>query len=327
MNIMITGATGFIASGLALKLAQEGNVIHALVRNPSQATMLNHPNIHLYKGDLNDETSIQHAMHNCEQVYHCAAYAKLWAKDRNDFYKINLEGTRNVLTQAQKAGVMKLVFTSSTAVFGTSMLTPMNENDPRITAYDTDYELSKHLAEEEIRSSAANGLHCVIVNPSRVFGPGPLSYSNAVARLLLQALQQKTIIIPRGGKTLANYAFVEDVINGHMKAMKYGKPGERYILGGENLSYTQVLEIVKSKIGTMRVLSLPLPVMKAAGWLQLLKSKITGEFPAYTPKMLDRYFQNAAFSCQKAEKELGYQITPFAEAIEATIQYLKKNIL
>lgn len=327
MNIMITGATGFIASGLALKLAGDGNKIHALVRDISKASELNHPNIRLFKGDLNDQGSIRAAMEHCDQVYHCAAYARLWAKDRNDFYRTNLEGTRNVLAQAYKTGINKLVFTSSTAVFGTSKLGPMNEHDPRITAYDTDYELSKHLAEEEVKNYTNHGLQCVIVNPSRVFGPGPLSYSNAIARLLLQALQKKTVVIPMATNTLANYAYVADVVNGHIKAMEQGKAGERYILGGENLSYKDVISAVKKKINTVRIISLPLLIMKAAGWIQLLKYNLTGSLPEYTPKMLDRYFLNAAFSCQKAEKELGYKITPFNDAIEETIQYLKINYL
>lgn len=327
MKIFITGATGFIAAGLAKKLAAEGNQVHALVRDVSKAGHLKHENIQLFIGDLNDIPSIHRAIAGCEEVYHCAGYARLWAKNRSEFYKVNLEGTNNILQQSVLHNIKKVVFTSSTCVLGQSMGNALTEKDPRIQAFEDDYDLSKLLAEQQVKEYTSKGLFCVIVNPSRVYGPGPFSYSNAISRMLFDALRGKRILVPFAPHCRANYAFVEDVVEGHVLAMKYGACGERYILGGENVTYDEFLEVVTGITGKLCITKLPLPVMKIGGVLELIKANITGCFPAYTPRMLDRYFISTMFSCAKAKTELGYQVTPFKTGIENTINYLKTEML
>ncbi len=326
MKILVTGAAGFIASGLVHKLAEQGHDVHAMVRNINKAQHLQHPNVQLFNGDINDVDSIQTAVKGCEQVYHIAAYARMWAKDRNEFFKVNLEGTKNMLNAAVQNGVSKFVFTSSTGVLGATAGKVMTEADPRTSEFDNDYEYSKHLAEEEVRKFAADGFNAVIVNPSRVYGPGPLSYSNAVSKMIIQALKGKRVVVP-GGNAVGNYAFVNDVIDGHIKAMDKGVSGERYILGGENISYLEFLDVAKNQLGEFKSLRLSLPVMKLAGNIELLRAKLTNTFPAITPKMLGRYFVDATYSTKKAESEIGYVVTPFSEGIAQTIQYIRQNLL
>src|SRR5262249_4338267 len=151
-----------------------------------------------------------------------------------------------------------------------SIHTAMIESDPRTVGFDNDYDLSKCMAEKLVVDFAARGLHAVIVNPSRVYGPGIESFSNPFDRLLNAVLKDRPIIIPGCHDVAANYSYIDDVVNGHILAMKHGKPGQRYILGGENISYRQFIDVVKENIPLQNAIAVPLPVMKVAGVIQLL---------------------------------------------------------
>lgn len=325
MNIFITGATGYIGNILALRLAHLGNTVHALVREPGRVKNLDHPNIKLFKGDVNDKASIANAMDGCEQVFHLAAFARLWAKPSDIFYKINVEGTRNILQAAVDKNISRLVYTSSTAVFGTSLCQPLSENDPRTIGFNNDYDLSKCMAEKLVKDYAALGLDALIVNPSRVFGPGNETFSNPFTRLLKAVIKGKPIAIPKCPGVVGNYSYVHDVVEGHLLAMKYGKAAERYILGGENISYRELLQVVKGVTPVKNVLPIPKIVLKIAGALQLIRFYITKKQPAFTPSAVNRYYSNAAFSSRKAIEELNYKITPFREAMISTIHHLKQK--
>jgi nucleoside-diphosphate-sugar epimerase len=326
MNIFITGASGYIGNVLTKKLINSGNIVHALVRNPGEAKNLNHPNIKLFKGDVTDIDSISNAMSTCEQVFHLAAITRLWARPSEIFFKTNVEGTRNILQVAIEKNVSGLVYTSSTAVFGNSFNYPLSENDPRTIGFSSDYDLSKCIAEKLVFDSVAKGLNAVIVNPSRVYGPGKPSYSNAISRLLTAMAKGKLIPLPKCPDVVGNYAYIDDVANGHILAMKYGKAGERYILGGENISYRQMLQVVKELIPVRNVVQVSKILLKSAGAFQILKFYLTKKQPAFTPSAINRYYSNAAFSCHKAIEELNYKITPFKKGMAETIQQLKQTI-
>jgi len=325
MNIFITGATGYIGNALVFKLADEKNTIHALVRDPLKVKCLDHPNIKLFKGDINDINSIRNAMNGCEQVFHLAAFARLWASPSDIFFKVNVEGTKNVLAAATEKNISKFVYTSSTAVFGPSINHPLSENDPRTIGFNNDYDLSKCIAERLVFDYAAKGLQALIVNPSRVYGVGNETYSNPFTRFLKPLLKGKFIAIPKCPDVIANYSYIEDVVEGHILAMKYGKTGERYILGGENISYRQLLDIIREIIPGRNAIAIPKPLLKAAGYLQLLRFYLTKKQPAFTPSAIDRYYTNTSFNCQKAIEELNYKITPFRKGISYTIHHLKQN--
>lgn len=327
MKILVTGASGYIGNRLAHQLAADHHEVVALVRQESAREHLQDPNIKLSKGDITDGASVRRAIKGCEAVYHVAAYARLWAADPAIFYTVNVDGTKEVLRAASEAGVGRLVFTSSTSVFGPSIAQPIKENDPRTVSFENDYELSKHLAEEEVQKFVAEGLDAVIVNPSRVFGPGLASPSNAITAMLQKAVQGKWILLPKSPQTIGNYAFIEDVVQGHIKAMRLGRSGERYILGGENKSYADLLVTVAAKIGRLNVVQVPIGLLKVLLAASLAVKKITGGQAAYGPSSLNRYARDMAFDCSKAVKELQYRITPFEEAIEQTIESLKKTTI
>lgn len=326
MTILITGATGYIGNPLTFMLANEGNIIHALVRQPEKTTSLDHPNIKLFKGDVTDIDSIRKAMNGCDQVYHLASFAKLCAMPHDIFYTINVDGTRNMLQVAIEKNISGFVYTSSTAVFGNSIHSPMIESDPRTIGFDNDYDLSKCMAEKLVLDFAAKGLHAMIVNPSRVYGPGKKTFSNPFTRFLSNILKGKPILIPDCPDVIANYSYLNDVVNGHVLAMKNGKTGERYILGGENISYRQLLDAVKEIIPVKKTISIPKFILKLAGHGQLLWYYVSKKQPAFMANDIERYFRNTEFNCSKATREINYSITPFRQGISETINHLKKEL-
>ena len=147
MNIFITGATGYVGNNLANRLAGEGHTVHALCRSSNKKSLLAHPNIKTFEGDITDMTSIEHAMKGCVQAYHLAAFARVWSKDPSLFYKLNVEGTKNVLEAAKKLDVKNIVFTSTGGVLGPSNGRPVKEDDERYGNVFNEYEDTKTQAE------------------------------------------------------------------------------------------------------------------------------------------------------------------------------------
>jgi len=325
MKIFITGASGFIGNELAMKLADHGNEIHALVRREPESTR-KHKGITYFRGDITDPPSIQRAIKNCEEVYHVAGYAKLWAKRRRTFFDINVTGTENILRASLENNIRKLVFTSSCAVFGPSLRTPITETDPRITSFNNDYDLSKFIAEKAVHEYCNKGLETVIVNPSRVYGPGLTTHANMITKMILRCMKGQWVLMPGINKVIGNYAFIDDVVNGHMLAMEKGVCGERYIIGGENLSYQQLIEIIKDEIRQPKIIPLPAKAVIGWGYIELMKNKLTGREPKFTPKSVDRYLRDAAFDCSKAINGIGYGITGFRDGIRKTVNYLNATI-
>ncbi len=319
MKIFLTGATGYIGSYVKDLLLQEGHTVHALCRNPEKMEN-DHPNLKLYKGDLTDEKVIEIAIAGCNQVYHLAAYAKPWAKDPAVYYEMNLHAVQRILDAAFRNNVEKIVFTSTAGVLGPSHHTPVAEHDTRIGEVMNEYEDSKTIAEELcLRYVAEKNMNIVTVNPPRVYGPGVDTESNSITRLLKMYAAGKWKVIPGNGKGIGSYVHVEDVAQGHLLAMKHGKPGERYILSGENLSYDEFFDIIKKITGKNHPLfHVPLQLMMLAGHLMNLREKITGQPPMITPKWIKKYSYNYALDCSKAQKELGYTYRNFEQGIKQT---------
>jgi nucleoside-diphosphate-sugar epimerase len=326
MKIFITGASGFIGGELAKRLAATGHTIHALVRSPDKAVDLHHPNIRIFQGDLLEQDKIRTAIRGCKQAYHLAAYAKVWAEDPNTFEQVNVKGTLNVWEAAREAGVSRMVATSTAGTLGPSGEKMVNENSPAPDSYFTAYERTKARSEEELLKRTGKGPEVVIVNPSRVFGPGLRSDSNATTDMIANYIRGKWRILPGDGHSIGNYVFVDDVIEGHLLAMENGKAGERYILGGENHSFRsffQVLSDVSGKSYTM--IPLPVSLMLAFAHFQLWKSRRFGSAPLITPDFVKRYLHHWKISSKKAEAELGYSPTSLSEAFRKTIDWIQEN--
>ncbi|MBI2620141.1 MAG: SDR family oxidoreductase [Ignavibacteriales bacterium] len=324
-TVFVTGATGFIGTKLVNELVRNGHAVHALSRPTSNREGLDHERIKFVMGDITDKESLRRGMEGCTQAYHLAAYAKNWAPDPSLFYLQNLEGMKNVFDAAREAGVGRVVFTSTIVVFGpTPPRVVGNETMPRITRrYFTEYEESKAIAEQEALGYVARGHSIVIVNPTRVYGPGKLTEGNSVSLMIDMYDRGKVPVLLNNGVNVGNYVFVDDLVKGHILAMENGKPGERYILGGENSSLKNLFRLVDEVSGKKHFqVNLPPALAYVYSSLEKKKADWFGFYPQITPGWVETFLQDWAYSCLKAEKELGYTITPLKEGIRLTYEWL-----
>jgi len=325
MKILVTGATGYVGHQLALTLAKQGNCVHIIVLpDLFSFNIPMHENIIAFTGDITDRESIRVAMDGCEQVYHTAAFVKMFAKDPAVFYKVNVEGTNNLWTEELELGVKKFVLTRTCAVIGSTILHPKSETDLRTTGFDNDYELSKFMAENLVKDYANKGLFTAIVSLSKVYGPGKEKHPFSVNKVINKFIKGKLTFIPKPGNLATNYCFIDDVVNGHILAMTKGKTGEKYILGGENISYSDLFQTIRSLSGTKaKLIETPKLFVRTWALLQWLQYKITRKEPFVTAKAINHIFCNKTFSNRKAVLDLGYKPTPLKEALLQTIQFLK----
>jgi nucleoside-diphosphate-sugar epimerase len=326
MKIIITGASGYLGNRLAHQLADLGNTVHAFIRPSSPEKLLKHPNITIFKGDILNKESLMDAMRGCRQLYHTAAKVGAWAKFPQSFYSVNVEGTRVVLEAALASGIEKTVFTSTAGVLGPSFDKPLEENDLRLVDFAIDYDISKKKAEEIVAGYIQEGMNVVIVSPSKVYGPGNVSHSLTANAVIQTFLKKRITIIPSPGNYSVCFAFLDDVVMGHIQAMEKGRKGEKYILGGINISYYdffhQIRTLARSKAF---IVSLPKGVIKTWAGLQELSHQVAGNSVRFPVKSVDHFYSNYIFSSKKAVLELGYNITPLDKALKKTINFLTNN--
>jgi nucleoside-diphosphate-sugar epimerase len=326
MRLFISGTTGYIGQKLMEAALKKGYTVHALVRNLPVVPMTVQKNLQYFKGDVTDYDSVTKAMEGCDAVIHTAGITQLWHHDRTVFYRVNVGGTRNVLEAASYHNVKKLVYTSTCGVLGPSLHDPVAEEDPRITPFENDYEISKHCAEELVKEFSRRGLFAVIVSLPRVYGPGLLTQGNPISKLIRDIIKRGIGFMPDAKDVVGNYAFIDDVIEGHFLALQKGLGGEKYNLGGENYSYDEFFaKIKKASPKKIWLLAIPKFVLKFSCGLIYARTLVTRTHSHFTPKVVDRLYQNRAVSCQKAIRQLGYQITPLDSGIRQTIHFLKSK--
>ncbi len=325
MKCLVTGATGFIGNRLVEELLKLGNEVLILARSKEKANKMFGNRVAFFDGSLWDLNVIDDATRNCDAVFHLAAFANIWSKDKMLAYKTNVVGTKNILEAAFRNKVKKVVFTSSAAVFPPAK----NEEDIDETVvlpekYMTDYETTKTQAEQLCIEYCKKGLEVVIVNPPRVFGPGLLNKSNSVTILIKKYISGNWRFIPGSGRYIGNYVFIDDVVNGHILALDNGISGEKYILGGTNTSFNGFFETISKVSGkNYRLFHLPFSVILAVSKLELFLAETTRKEPLITPPWAKRYLQNRPVSNKKAINDLKYTVTPLEEGIRKTIEWLK----
>lgn len=325
-KIFITGATGYIGSRLAHRLAEEGHTIHALCRSLPKTHYLDHPNIKIFRGDILDKKPVENAMFSCNRVFHLAAHVSTWAKNPNTYNETNIKGTETILEAAFNQGIEKTVITSSAGVFGPSLDNMINEQSSINMEFITDYGSSKAAADRKVKWYSDKGLHTVIVYPTRVFGPGLPTESNFITKIIQLYTQNKWHIIPGNGRSIANYTYIDDIIDGHILAMKWGRKGEKYILGGNNISYNDFFKSLSTISGKKyRLIRVPKMVMMSYAFSQELLAKWFKRKPLLTRKWVSKSLYNWELTSQKAESELQFTITPFEVGIEKTLKWLEEN--
>ena len=325
MKTLITGASGFIGSAVMRLLLEADHDVRAIVRPGSDRRNLDGLPVEIFEGDLQDKTSLEDAVKDCNAVFHVAADYRLWIPDPDNMYQTNVAGTRNLMLASAEAGVEKIVYTSSVAVLGLNKDgSPANE-DTLISADDMigHYKRSKYLAEKEVTKLInENALPAVIVNPSTPLGPRDIK-PTPTGNIILETLNDR---MPAYVDTGLNIAHVDDVAKGHLLAFEKGKIGERYILGGENLSLQTILGIICELIDKKPPsIKLPHNLVLPIAWCMERWAEISKKEPRATVDEVRMSKKLMYFSSDKAIKELGYEIRPAKEAIKDAIDWFIKN--
>lgn len=324
MKVLVTGATGYVGQRLAFRLAEDGITVHALCRSPDKAKALAHERIRIFYGDVGNSESLRRAAEGCRQAYHAAALVSVWAKDPDDYRRINVGGTLNVLAAAASEGVERVVITSTAGVFGPSHGGLVDEATPRRVPFFNAYESSKAEMHAAILGKTDEGLQAVIVCPTRVFGPGPLVEGNAVTRMVQRYIEGRWRALPGDGRRSGNYVFVEDVVGGHLAAMAKGRPGESYILGGDNATYRDFFAELAAVSGRgQRLHPVPIGALMAYAWTEQKRADWFGRKPLITPSWVRRYNHDWANSSAKAAAELEYRPRPLKDGLALTVDWLR----
>jgi len=321
-KVLVTGASGFIGSAVAHKLVEAGFSVRALVRSASPRTHLADLNLEFFEGDVRDRKSLDHALAGIRYVFHAAADYRLWARDPREVFATNVEGTRNLMEAAMHAAVERVVYTSSVA---TIALRPGGVADETIPLREEEgvgaYKRSKIAAERLVESMVIErGLAAVIVNPSAPIGPRDVR-PTPTGRIILEAIKGH---IPAFVDTGLNLAHVDDVAGGHLAALRYGKTGERYILGGQNVLFSQMLKDIASIVGRRAPwLRLPGRALIPVAFAAEAAAAITGREPFVTLDGLYMARHRMFFASAKAERELSYHSRPYIEGIQDAVRWFR----
>jgi dihydroflavonol-4-reductase len=325
MLAFVTGATGFLGSHVARALAAQGAELRLLVRPTSNLRNLDGLKAETATGDLRDAPSLEKAMSGCDTVFHVAADYRLWVRDPKEVYRSNVDGTRAILEAARSNGVRRVVYTSSVATMGfTRNGYPADEDSP-VSLADMigHYKRSKFMAEQVALESGRNGMHVVTVNPTTPVGERDIK-PTPTGRIVLDFLKRK---FPAYVETGLNLVDVRECALGHVAALERGKPGERYILGGEDLTLKQILD----KLGDIS--GLPSPKIKLPYFFALatgvVDEAITGRIlhrePRATVDAVRMGKKKMFASSAKAVRELGWKIVPVEPALRRAVEWFRAN--
>jgi dihydroflavonol-4-reductase len=324
MKAMVTGATGFVGAAVARALIAAGWQVRALVRAGSDRSNLQSLAVDLVEGDLADPDSLERGLEGCEGLFHVAADYRLGARRPEQLYRTNVDGTRNILSAARTARVPRIVYTSSVATIGLPADGSPGEEGTAVALSNMigHYKRSKFLAEEVTRDAAREGLSVVIVNPSTPVGPGDIK-PTPTGQLVLDAAAGR---MPAYVDTGLNIVHVDDVAAGHLLAFERGRAGERYILGGEDMTLQIILREI-ARLAGRKPPSIRLPyaavlpiayVAEAFAWVSGRSGRVTLEGVRMSRK---RMF----FSSRKAAAELGYRWRPPLQAFEDALRWFRER--
>jgi dihydroflavonol-4-reductase len=322
---LVTGANGFLGAAVVRALLADGAAVRAFVRAGSDRRNLAGLDVEIATGDLTDRESLRAAAEGCAAVFHVAADYRLWVADAAPMYRANVDGSVNVLDAAAAAGVPRVVYTSSVAVLGINAdRTPADENTPvTLSQMVGHYKRSKFLAEQAVRARAAELEYpLVTVNPSTPIGPGDVR-PTPTGRILLDAAAGR---MPAFVDTGLNLAHVDDVARGHLLAFERGRPGERYILGGEDFTLQRILEVVALHVGRRpSTIRLPHGLVYPLAFVAEAVAKVTRREPRVTLDGVRMSTKHMYFSSRKAEQELGYRWRDPRLGITAAVDWFKQN--
>jgi dihydroflavonol-4-reductase len=325
VRIFVTGATGFVGGHVARRYAAEGASLRLLTRQNSRLESLAGINAETVTGDLRQPEKLRSALTGCDALVHVAADYRLWVRDPEQMYAANVGGTRELLKLAREVGVKRVVYTSSVATMGFKADgTIVNEDTPvALTDMIGHYKRSKFLGEQEAIQAAKTGQHVMILNPTTPIGPCDAK-PTPTGRIIVDFLNKK---FPAYVDTGLNLVDVDEVARMHVIALDRGTPGERYILGGENLTLKQILDRMSAITG------LPSPTIKVphavamafAFFDETITGKFRGKEPRATVEAVRMGKKMMFASSAKAERELGFQVLPIYNAMRSAMEWFIAN--
>jgi dihydroflavonol-4-reductase len=324
MTTLITGATGFIGSAVAREISEKGTQIRCLVRKTSNLKNLDGLYVGLADGDIRDIDSLRRALKGCDSVYHLAAVYSNWLPDPGLMYRVNEEGTRNVLTACREAGIQKIVYCSSVAALGAHGKTPADESAQfNLNSTKDHYYISKYRAEQVALEFARTGLPVVIVNPSNPIGPRDIAPTPTGA-LIINLLKGKFPGYVDGGINLID---VTDCAQGIVAAMEKGRTGEKYILGNRNVSIKEYFDLIVKAVDRGKSPSLRIPAWMAvfSGFGYQMLARITGKPPVTSASWARVGSHYSWWDCTKARENIGLGQRPVEESIADAVKWFETN--
>jgi len=325
MLAFITGSTGFVGSHVARALVEQGANLRLLVRANSNTKNIDDVKAELVIGDLRDPTSLEKGIAGCEVVFHVAADYRLWVRDPDEMYRANVEGTRAILAGARKNRIRRVVYTSSVATMGFNSNGPTADENSPVTLDNMigPYKRSKFMAEQVALEAARAGQDVVIVNPSTPVGERDIK-PTPTGRIVVDFLKKK---FPAYVDTGLNLVDVKECAIGHIAALEKGRSGERYILGGENLTLKQILDKLAAITGLPSPkIRVPYVLALAAGVVdELVTGRIRGREPRATIDAVRMGRKKMFVSSAKAGRELGWKRVPVDDALRRAAEWFRAN--
>jgi dihydroflavonol-4-reductase len=324
MKVFVTGATGFIGASLARELLRDGYEVRALARPASDRRNLQGLDLEICEGDLRDSDSLRRGLKGCEILFHAAADYRLWTRNPESMYEINVGGTRNILEAALGHGLSRVVYTSSVGTLGNPGNGLPGDEESPVTLGDMvgHYKKSKFLAEREAESFIQRGLPLVIVNPSTPVGALDIK-PTPTGRIIVDFLNRK---MPAYLDTGLNIIDVEDCARGHILAAREGRIGEKYILGNENLTLQRIFAMLGEITGLAAPrVRLPYTPILLAAYVNEAISRVTGKEPLIPLAGVQMARKFMFFDPSKAVRELGLPQRPVAESLRTAVAWFRGN--
>jgi farnesol dehydrogenase len=320
--ILLTGATGYLGSGIAREIIARGLPFRVLVRDARRLGFDPAANrCEVAVGDVCNPESLTAALRGVEAVIHTAALVKMWVRDRRDFYRVNVEGLQNLLRAADAAGVRRFVYTSSFMALGPSADVNGDERLRHTGPFSNAYQETKARARVWLHQEGFRRFPVVAILPGVIYGPGPNTEGNLVGGMIHQYLAGSFPGLLGSGGQRWSFAFIGDVIRGHLNALEKGQPGEEYILGGDNRSLNEFFQTLAELTPVRRAIRhLPFAVGKCVGAVELLRARAFGRLPQLTPGTVEIFKHDWVYSSAKAIRDLGYRVTPLVEGLRVTLK-------
>jgi nucleoside-diphosphate-sugar epimerase len=320
--ILLTGSTGYLGSQIARELIRRRMPFRVLVRDAARLGFRREGvDCDIVVGDMCDAETLRKAAEGAKSVIHTAALVRMYVRDRRDFWRVNVDGLRNLLQAAADAGVERIVYTSSFIALGPSADGHAGEGLRNQGPYSNEYEETKAQALAWLREDGFRRYPVIAIMPGVIYGPGPATEANLVGGMIDQYLAGKFPGLLGSGEQRWSFAYNQEVVAAHLAALEKGKTGEEYVLGGDNHSLNDFFRVL-AEISKVRrsVRHLPFFAGKMVGALELARAVLFNHRPELTPGVVEVFKHDWVYGSAKAARDLGYRVTPLEEGLKKTLE-------